>query len=177
MGLKHARDRLCMVQLCDENGEIHLVHFTEKEYLKAHNLIELLSSKRTFIFHFARFDVAVIHKYLNVLVEDIFCTKIASKLVRTYTDSHGLKDLCRELLNINLSKQQQSSYWGDSQVSKDQLNYAAGDVLYLHKLKESLTRMLIREGRLELSTKCFEFIPVRSILDISGWEDIDIFAH
>jgi ribonuclease D len=129
------------------------------------------------IFHFARFDVAIILQYLKVELENIFCTKIASKICRTYTDAHSLKELCRELLGVHISKQQQSSYWGEEALTAEQIEYAASDVLYLHKLRDKLVAMLKREGRLELALESFKYIPLRSKLDVVGWEDIDIFAH
>ncbi len=177
MGLQVNRDKLCLVQLCDEDGKIFLVQFADGNYA-APNLKALVTDpKRVKIFHFARFDVAIMERYLGVKFDNIFCTKISSKLVRTYTDSHGLKDLCRELLGIQLSKQQQSSDWGSAVLSKDQQEYAARDVIYLHKLMESLKLMLKRENRFELAQKLFEFVPTRAHLDILGWSEVDIFAH
>ena len=177
IGLNMNRDRLCVVQLSNGDGNAHLVSFDGTNY-DAPNLKKLLlDSKRLKIFHYARFDVAIIYKYLGVKLDNIYCTKIASRIARTYTDYHGLKELCRELLDINMSKQQQSSYWGNAELSKEQINYAASDVLYLHRLKEILNKMLSRENRLELAYKCFEFIDLRAELDILGWNDIDIFAH
>jgi ribonuclease D len=154
-----------------------LVHFINQEYY-APNLCNLLSNPEIMkIFHFARFDVAAIKHSLCIEMRNIFCTKIASKLVRTYTDSHGLKELCRELLGIQLSKQQQSSYWGSSELSKEQIEYAGKDVLYLHKLRDILIFMLKRENRYDIACKLFAMINVRSDLDLIGWNDIDIFAH
>ena len=177
MGLNLARDRLCLVQLSDSSGQIYLVQI-DKGQTAAPNLQKILSSPAICkIFHFARFDVAALYKQLGITVENIFCTKIASKLVRTYTDSHGLKELCRELLNVQLSKQQQSSDWGSSELTKDQQIYASSDVLYLHQLKEHLIKMLIREERLSLATACFSFIKTRAMLDLKGWDAVDIFAH
>jgi len=177
MGLHLHRDRLCTVQFCDSKTNSYIVHFTSKNY-NAPNLVKLLSDKtRVKIFHFARFDVAIMEYYLGVKIENIFCTKIASKLVRTYSDGHGLKDLCRELLNIQLSKQQQSSDWGCQTLSKEQQEYAIKDVLYLHQLRDILTTMLIRENRLEIAGQLFDFLPIRARLDIMGWNEIDIFAH
>lgn len=177
MGLYNLRDRLCVVQLSNGDGNAHLVQFERGAY-DAPNLKQLLSNPETVkIFHFARFDVAIIKHYLGVDISPIFCTKIASKLVRTYTDAHGLKELCRELLGVNISKQQQSSDWGDSVLSKEQQSYAASDVLHLHKLREKLIAMLEREGRLHLAQQCYDFLPTRTALDLAGWPDVDIFHH
>lgn len=177
MGLQIKRDKLCVVQLCDANGKIALVQFAHNDY-SAPNLKKLLLDKsRVKIFHFARFDLAILEHYLGVTLHNIFCTKIASRLVRTYTDSHGLKDICRELLGIQLSKQQQSSDWGTQILSKDQQEYAARDVIYLHDLRDKFTTMLTRENRLELAQQLFTFLPVRASLDLAGWPETDIFAH
>ncbi len=177
MGLKHARDRLCVVQLSNGDGDAHLVKFNGHDYSAA-NLKKLLTRPDTTkIFHFARFDVAVMKKYLGIDVEPIFCTKIASKLVRTYTDSHGLKELCRELVGVTMSKQQQSSDWGAAELSKEQIEYAASDVLHLHKIRDILRAMLVREGRLEMAEECFRFMSTRVALDLAGWDEFDIFAH
>lgn len=177
MGLQFHRDRLCTVQLCGADRVTHIVQFTSKEYT-AHNLIKLLTDKnRIKLFHFARFDLAIIEYYLGIKMENIFCTKIASKLVRTYTDSHGLKDLCKELIGVSMSKQQQSSNWGADNLSQDQLEYAAKDVIYLHQLREELIKMLVKEERLELAKEIFAFLPIRAHLDIIGWNEKDIFAH
>lgn len=177
MGLNPLRDRLCLIQISNGDGKAHLVAFDGKDY-SAPNLKKLLSNtKSTKIFHFARFDVAVIKHYLGTDIAPIYCTKIASKLVRTYTDRHGLKDICRELLNVELSKQQQSSDWGNAELSNDQCNYAASDVLYLHRLKEKLDVMLTRSDRLKIANSCFGFLPARAALDLNGWAETDIFAH
>lgn len=177
MGLNFHRDRLCTVQFCDSSSNGYIVQFVSKKY-NAPNLVSLLSDKkRVKIFHFARFDVAIMEYYLGVQIENIFCTKIASKLVRTYTDSHGLKDLCRELLGIQISKQQQSSDWGITELSNDQKEYAIKDVLYLHQLKETLTNMLTRENRMDIAKALFDFLPIRARLDIMGWNEVDIFSH
>lgn len=177
MGLNNHRDRLCVLQFSNGNGDAHLVQF-EKGAYSAPNLKKLLSDKKTVkILHFARFDVAIAKHYLDIDLGPIFCTKIASRLCRTYTDSHGLKDLCREVLGINVSKQQQSSDWGAGELTKEQQEYAASDVLHLHQLRDRLSIMLKREGRLELAQKCFEFLPYRVELDLSGWQDVDIFQH
>lgn len=177
MGLRPARDPLCLAQLSAGDGTAHLVKFDRSEY-EAPNLSELLANPNvTKLFHFARFDVAVLEAYLQVDTAPIYCTKIASKLVRTYTDKHGLKDLCKELLGVDLSKQQQSSDWGAEDLSDAQQAYAASDVLHLHALREKLDAMLLRENRQDLAAACFEFLPVRSFLDLAGWEDTDIFAH
>jgi ribonuclease D len=177
MGLNLLRDRLCVLQFSNGDGKAYLVKFNGSDY-SAPNLKKFLSDpKRVIIFHFARFDVAAIYQYLGVEIKNIFCTKIASKLVRTYTDSHGLKELCRELLGIQISKQQQSSYWGNESLTHDQIEYAAKDVLYLHQLKESLTKMLIKEKRLEIAQEAFAFLLTRAKLDLMGWNENDIFAH
>jgi ribonuclease D len=177
MGLNPHRDRLCVIQLSSGDGNAHLVQFDNPPG-DAPNLKRLLTDTEvTKLFHFARFDVALIARYLDVVTTPIYCTKIASKLVRTYTDRHGLKDLCRELLGVDLSKQQQSSDWGISELSDAQKKYAASDVLHLHALKDTLDTMLEREGRTEYATACFEFIPWRAQLDLAGWAEEDIFAH
>lgn len=177
MGLKPHRDRLCLVQLSSGNGEVHIVQFGQEEY-RATNLISILQNPEILkIFHYARFDMAVMEMYLNTTTQSVFCTKIASKLVRTYTDRHGLKDLCKELLNIELSKQQQSSDWGTSKLTDEQMRYAASDVLYLHKIKEILASRLAREKREEVAKACFDFIGTRASLDLLGLENEDIFSH
>ena len=176
-GLNLGRDRLCVVQLSGGDGVCHLVQIRDGMY-DAPNLKALMADTAiTKIFHFARFDVAILKRYLNVNVSPIFCTKIASKLVRTYTDRHGLKDITRELLNIELSKEQQSSDWANEKLSDDQLKYAAADVLNLYDIHRKLQAMLIREGRLELAQACFDFLPTRAQLDLDGWDDVDVFAH
>lgn len=177
MGLKPQRDRLCLIQLSSGDGNAHLVQFERCNYT-APNLVKLLEDPNiTKVFHYARFDVAVIKKYLKVRTTSIYCTKIASKLVRTYTDKHGLKDLCKELLNLDLSKQQQSSDWGAKNLTEEQKTYAASDVLYLHKIKEILDQRLLREERDELAAFCFEFLQTRANLDLIGFENEDIFSH
>ena len=177
MGLDPARDRLCLVQLSAGDGDAHLVQLAKGDY-DAPNLKRLLSDPAvTKLFHYARFDIAVIHAYLGIVCAPVYCTKIASKLVRTYTDRHGLKDLCREVLGEDISKQQQSSDWGAETLTREQLSYAAGDVLYLHALKAKLDTMLEREGRTALAATCFAFLPTRAELDLAGWRDNDIFAH
>ena len=177
LGLNPFRDRLCLAQLSAGDGVCHAVQFASGSYA-APNLKRLLADpKVTKLFHFARFDVAMFEQYLGVVTSPIYCTKIASKLVRTYTDKHGLKDLVKELLNVDLSKEQQSSDWGAPELSEKQLSYAANDVAYLHKLKEALDVMLAREGRTALAKACFDFLPARAKLDLSGWDEIDIFAH
>ncbi len=176
LGLNPHRDRLCLVQLSDGDGTAALVQVDREG--KAPELKRLLADQSVLkIFHYARFDVAVLKHYLGVNTAPVYCTKIASKLARTYTDRHGLKDLCRELLGIELSKQQQSSDWGAAELSPDQRNYAASDVLYLHALKERLDGMLEREGREHLARACFSFLPTRAELDLKGWAEMDIFAH
>lgn len=177
MGLNPARDRLCVVQLSAGDGTGHLVQFAPGPY-EAPNLVRLLADPAvTKLFHFARFDIATLRAHLGVDCRPVYCTKIASKLVRTYTDRHGLKDLCRELLDIELSKQQQSSDWGAAALTADQVRYAASDVLHLHRLRDRLDDMLEREGRTALAQACFDFLPTRAALDLAGWPDIDIFAH
>src|SRR5690242_2013460 len=177
LGLNPLRDRLCLVQLSSGDGVAHMVQFTNRKY-DAPNLKKLLADPAvTKLFHYARFDVAMFRRYLGVMTTPIYCTKIASKLVRTYTDKHGLKDLVKELLGTDLSKEQQSSDWGAPELSEKQLAYAANDVAYLHRLKEALDVMLAREGRTELAKACFGFLPTRAELDLAGWPDVDIFAH
>jgi ribonuclease D len=177
MGLNFHRDRLCLLQIADIKNNIYIVKFDGKDY-RAPNLRRILSDEKLLkIFHFARFDVGIIYKYLDVLVKNIYCTKIASKLARTYTDSHGLKELCRELLGLQLSKVMQSSDWGSESLSDEQLKYAASDVLNLAQLKLKLDKMLIRESRYELAVECFKFLPHRAALDVRGWSELDIFAH
>ena len=177
MGLNNFRDRLCVVQLSDGNGDAHLVQFEQGKY-DAPNLKKLLmDEKRTKLFHFARFDVAIIKHYLGVLVEPVYCTKIASKLCRTFTDRHSFKELCRELISQDISKLQQSSDWGAPELSQEQIDYAASDVLYLHALREELDKRLKREGRYELALRTMACLPVRAELDLAGWPEEDIFAH
>lgn len=176
-GLSLIRDKLCLVQLSAGDGDAHIVQMDRSSY-ECPNLKALLSDPDIEkIFHFARFDAAVIKRDLSLDPTPIFCTKIASGLVRTYTDRHGLKDLCKELLGVDLSKQQQSSDWASDELTEAQLNYAASDVLYLHRLKMILTARLIREDRLEIAQACYAFIPTRAALDLKGWSDIDIFSH
>lgn len=177
-GLNPHRDRLCVVQLSSGDGDAHLVQLTSDDYANAKNLKALMENKNiTKIFHFARFDVAIMKKYLGVTIESVFCTKIASKLVRTYTDRHGLKDLTRELLNIDMDKRQQSSDWAAPELSQAQQEYAASDVYNLHAMKDKLSEMLMRENRMEVAQKCFDFLPTRADLDLMGWDENDIFAH
>ena len=177
MGLNPHRDRLCVVQLSPGDGSADVVQIPVG-HTDAPNLKKLLADpKVTKIFHFARFDLAALSNGLGVMPSPVYCTKIASRLCRTYTDRHGLKDLVREVLNVDLSKQQQSSDWGSAKLSDAQLSYAASDVLHLHALRERLNVMLAREGRTELAQACFDFLPTRSKLDLSGWSEEDIFAH
>ncbi len=177
LGLNPHRDRLCLAQLSGGDGVCHAVQFAAGDYA-APNLKKLLADPAvTKLFHFARFDVAVFRRYLGVDCKPVYCTKIASKLVRTYTDKHGLKDLVRELLNVDLSKEQQSSDWGADELTEKQLAYAANDVAYLHQLKAALDGMLAREGRAGLAQACFDFLPSRAALDLAGWDEVDIFAH
>jgi ribonuclease D len=177
MGLDPHRDRLCLIQLSAGDGNCHLVQFPQGSY-EAPNLKRLLADPGvTKIFHYARFDLAMIKQYLGVDCGPVYCTKIASRLTRTYTDRHGLKDLCKELLSVDLSKQQQSSDWGRETLTEEQLNYAASDVLYLHRIRDALDGMLQREGRTELAAAAFRFLPTRAALDLDGFAEIDIFAH
>jgi len=177
MGLRLGRDPLCVVQLCGPDGEAHLVQLIRPAY-DAPNLKRLLADPKILkIFHFGRFDIAMFQLHLGVTTAPVYCTKIASKLARTYTDRHGLKDVTRELLGVDISKAQQSSDWGAAQLSPDQMSYAASDVLNLHALKTKLDSMLIREGRMDLAKACFDFLPHRATLDVAGWDDIDIFSH
>ena len=176
MGLNPARDRLCLVQLSSGNGTCHLVKIIDLRK-KPKNLLKLLNNAKVQkIFHFARFDVAVLKHTYDINIKNIYCTKIASKLARTYTDKHGYKDLCRELLNETISKVEQSSDWG-GKLSKDQKEYAASDVLHLHKIKKKLDAILERENRINLANSCFEFLSHRTDLDLYGWQDVDIFKH
>ena len=176
-GLILHRDRLCLIQLSAGDGDAHLVQFKPNEY-NAPNLKRILSNPKSIkIFHFARFDIASIQAYLGISCSPIFCTRIASRLTRTYTDKHGLKDICAELLSIEISKQQQQSDWAAEELSFEQQEYAAADVLYLHRLMKILTERLLREGRMETAKGCFDFLPHQANLDLEGWGTIDIFAH
>ncbi|CAN7511096.1 ribonuclease D [Phenylobacterium sp. LjRoot219] len=177
LGLRLGRDPLCVVQLSDGQGDAHVVQLDRSTY-DAPNLKRLLTDPAvTKIFHFGRFDIAMFYLHLGVITAPVYCTKIASKLARTYTDRHGLKDLTKELTGVDLSKAQQSSDWGAASLSDDQVAYAASDVLHLHVLRARLDAMLAREGRAGLATACFDFLPHRAVLDVAGWEDVDIFAH
>jgi ribonuclease D len=177
MGLQPHRDRLCLVQLSSGDGHAHLVKFDGKSY-DAPRLKALIGDPNVLkLFHFGRFDLAVMYHYLGVMPEPIYCTKIAAKLIRTFTDKHGLKNLCKDLLDIDISKQQQTSDWGAEEYCDAQLDYAAGDVLYLHAIKEKLDAALVREGRAELAQAAFEFLPTRAKLDLLGWAEQDIFSH
>ena len=178
LGLVTTRDRLCLLQISDGSGHEHLVRFGPERRYDAPNLRAILADPaRVKLYHFARFDLAAIHHYLGVMAAPVFCTKIASKLVRTYTDRHGLKDLVRELLGKEISKQQQSSDWGAPSLSDAQQDYAASDVRYLHAMHAILVERLAREGRTEMAAACFEFLPTRALLDVAGWADRDIFSH
>jgi ribonuclease D len=178
MGLVPGRDRLCLIQLSDGKGDEHLVRFSRGSDYSAPNLKALLAdSDRLKLYHFARFDVGIMQAYLGILAGPLYCTRTASRLVRTYTDRHGLKDLVKELLNVDLSKQQQTSDWGAPELSEAQREYAASDVRYLHQLKEKLDERLVREDRTALAQACFDFLPARALLDIAGWPEQDIFAH
>lgn len=178
MGLVTPRDRLCLVQISDGNGDEHLVRFAKGSAYDAPNLKAVLADpERIKIYHFARFDLAAIEHYLGVEAGPVFCTKIASKMTRTYTDRHGLKNLVEELLGESISKQQQSSDWGADEINEAQRDYAASDVRFLHRLRDVLIVRLEREGRLELAQACYDFLPARARLDLAGWADKDIFSH
>lgn len=178
MGLLPGRDRLCVVQISDGGGDEHLVRFAAGSDYAASNLKAVLADPaRLKLYHFARFDLASIQAYLGVMAEPVYCTKTASRLIRTYTDRHGLKELVKELLGTEVSKAQQSSDWGAPELTDAQKDYAASDVRYLHRLKDELDRRLAREGRSALAQACFDFLPHRAQLDLAGWPEIDIFAH
>jgi ribonuclease D len=178
MGLDLHRDRLCLVQLSRGDNDAHLVQFPIGDSYAAPNLRRLLADSSVVkLFHFGRFDIAMLYKHLGVLTAPVYCTKIASKLVRTYTDRHGLRDLCHHLLGVEISKQQQTSDWGSQQLSDEQLSYAASDVLHLHQLKVILDGMIDREGRRDVAEACFAFLPMRAKLDLLGWTEPEIFAH
>lgn len=177
MGLLPHRDRLCVVQLSGGDGNAHLVQVS-KGQTEAPNLCKLLTDPTVLkLFHFGRFDIAAMYNAFGALTAPVYCTKIASKLIRTYTDRHGLKNLLQELLSVDISKQQQSSDWGAETLSKAQIEYAASDVLYLHKLRNKLNANLEREGRMDIAQACFDFLPQRALLDLEGWPDVDIFSH
>lgn len=177
MGLNPNRDRLCLVQLSTGDGVCHLVQLPKGEY-DAPNLKALLEARDVLkLFHFARFDIATLRRYLGADCGPVYCTKIASRLTRTFTDRHGLKDLCKDLIGVDISKQQQTSDWGAGELGRAQLEYAASDVLYLHALQEKLDGMLAREGRTHLAEAAFAFLPIRAELDLAGWPEQDIFAH
>ena len=177
MGLNPFRDRLCLVQLSSGDGEAHLIKIGQGQ-TEAPNLVRMIKDENVLkLFHFGRFDIAAIESAFQALAQPVYCTKIASKLVRTFTDRHGLKNLLQELLDVDISKYQQTSDWGAEKLSKAQLEYAACDVLYLHKLRDRLNKMLEREGRTDLAQTCFDFLPTRARLDLAGWSDTDIFAH
>ena len=177
MGLNPHRDRLCLVQLSAGDGSAHLLQLPPEGY-SLPRLKRLLADPDVLkIFHFARFDLAMLYRYVGVMARPVYCTKTASRLARTFTDRHGLRDLCKDLLGVELSKQQQSSDWGAASLSDEQLRYAASDVLHLHALRARLDAMLAREGRLDLAQACFDFLPARAMLDVRGWAEQDIFAH
>ncbi|HBQ35757.1 MAG TPA: ribonuclease D [Rhodobacteraceae bacterium] len=177
MGLNPARDRLCVVQMSSGDGDAHLVQVA-KGQTEAPNLCRMLADPAVLkLFHFGRFDIAAMQNAFGTVTAPVYCTKIASRLVRTYTDRHGLKNLLQELLGVDVSKQQQSSDWGADELTKAQISYAASDVLYLHRLRDALNIMLEREDRMEIAQACFNFLPMRANLDLSGWPEIDIFAH
>ena len=176
-GLLLQRDRLCLIQLSDGNGDAHLVQFKANQF-EAPNLRKVLNDPRSVkIFHFARFDIAAIKAYLGITCSPVFCTRIASRLTRTYTEKHGLKDICAELLGIEISKQQQQSDWANAELTNEQQEYAASDVLYLHQLMKILNDRLIRENRADIAQACFDFLPFQAELDLEGWGNVDIFAH
>jgi len=182
MGLAFERDRLCLVQLSAGDGVCHLVQFAHPgrvpDAYAAPRLKALLADPAVLkLFHFARFDLAMLRRHLGVMAQPVYCTKIAARLVRTFTDRHGLKDLCKELLGVELSKQQQTSDWGAAELSREQLDYAAADVAHLHALKRKLDELLLREDRLALAEGCFRFLPHRAALDLAGWGEVDIFEH
>lgn len=178
MGLKNSRDRLCLIQISSGDNTTHLIQLGAEFGYSAPNLKSILKNNSILkIFHYARFDLAIIKKYLGVLPTKIYCTKIASKLARTYTDKHGLRELCKELLNIEISKQQQSSYWGGNELSKNQIKYASNDVLYLHQIKKELDLILEREKRAHLLSPILKFLPARVKMDLEGWSNVDIFSH
>ena len=177
MGLVHRRDPLCVVQIAGEDGHAHVVQLDRSTYDAPHLKLIFEDSSITKIFHFARFDLAAIKLHLGVTCTPVYCTRTASKIARTYTDRHGLRDNCKELLGIDLNKKQQSSDWGAAELTSEQIEYAASDVFYLHELKEKLDIMLEREGRVHLAQSCFDFLPARADLDLAGWLDIDIFSH
>jgi ribonuclease D len=178
MGLVTKRDRLCLVQICSEDGDVHLVQILKNQHDKSKNLKKLLTDESILkIFHFARFDVSILNYTFGIKVTPVYCTKIASKLVRTYSDKHGLKSICKEILGMEISKQEQSSDWGKEQLSPEQLRYAAGDVLYLHKLRSRLNDMLVREDRMALAQRCFEAISLFSDLELSNINPDELFLH
>ena len=177
MGLNINNDRLCLIQISDGKNNSYIVQFLKNSY-DAPNLKKILNDKNILkIFHYARFDIAVIKKNLGIMCEPIYCTKIASKLARTFTDRHGLKDLCKDLLKVDLNKQSQTSDWGNDTLTENQLDYAANDVLYLHEIKNKLDKMMVREGKLHLAKSCFEFLSTLAEFDLLGWQDKDIFEH
>tara|TARA_B100001027_G_scaffold205896_1_gene169056 strand:- start:149 stop:760 length:612 start_codon:yes stop_codon:yes gene_type:complete len=175
MGLQPNRDPLCLIQLYDGEGDCHLVQFIDQNF-DAPNLKKLLGSDKTFIFHYARHDLAAIKHDLNIMIKNVYCTKISSKIARTYSQGHGYKDLCKELLNIDISKKQQSSDWSNPNLSEEQINYAATDVIHLHEIREKLDEILERQNRRKLVQACIEFLPIRVELDLRGWNN-DIFSH
>lgn len=178
MGLIPGRDRLCLVQLADGRGDEHLVRFSPGSDYSAPNLKALLGDPgRLKLYHFARFDIAIMRAYLGIMAAPVYCTRTASRLIRTYTDRHSLKELVKEMLGQDLSKQQQSSDWGAPDINDAQREYAASDVRYLHRLREQLDQRLARENRTDLAQACFDFLPARAMLDLAGWSEVDIFAH
>ena len=177
MGLKFGRDRLCLVQIASNEGTVYLIQI-DKDQKMAPNLAKLMTSEKVIkIFHYARFDIGVLHKNLNFMTQNIYCTKIASKIGRTFSQSHGLKNLVKEILSIDISKEQQSSYWGADVLNENQINYAKHDVLYLHKIKQHLDKILKREDRYDIFEKTCRFLPTRCELDNMGWDDVDPFSH
>lgn len=177
LGLRPQRDRLCLVQMSSGDGTVHMVKFSTAKY-DAPNLKRMLGDKNvTKLFHFARFDIGVLHEYLGVLTAPVYCTKLASRIARTYTSHHSLKNLVKDLLGIDIDKQQQTTDWGSASLSPEQIEYAANDVLHLHRIRATLDEALVREGRMELAQACFGFLPHRALLDVKGWAEEDIFTH
>lgn len=178
MGLSIHKDRLCLVQLCDESGKTYLIHFKEPIFDNSPNLVSLLSDEKIIkIFHYGRFDIAMLMNSFNIFIKNVFCTKIASRIARSYTNKHGLKDVCKELLNIELNKDEQTSYWGNTTLTKSQCDYARNDVIHLHAIKDKLFDMIIREKRYDLLKACLDFLPYRAHMDIIGGESFDVFPY
>ncbi|MDR1425923.1 MAG: ribonuclease D [Rickettsiales bacterium] len=178
LGLNNSRDRLCLAQIYFGTGDVHIVHFDRKSAYSSPNLERLLSSKNILkIFHYARFDMAILQKTFGIHIDNVYCTKIASKIARTYSDVHGLRILIREFFGLEISKKEQSSYWGGDEISEEQLRYASNDVIFLHRIRGRLNTILENENRKDLAERCFNFLSTRVDLDLLGWADIDIFCH